>query len=178
MINNKFLWYVTCLVTLLQAAVISWHYFNPQVEFIGLLNGRYLSQLPSWYSLILMPLFSLGCLLAIRKRLQRCKVKRGKAATYALIGFVFSFNYGATLAGSYYWAMDLYTAALLIGIAVIGFTVKAYRTECVFGFALSLSFVVGALQAILLAVATAVACWILYKARQLPLHFGQHNSYT
>ncbi len=178
MIKNKFLWCVTVLVALLQAAVLCWHYFNPKIVFIGVLDAPYLLDVPSWFSLVVMPIFSLCCLLLMRKRLQSTTVNRGKATTYALIGFVFSFNYGATLAGSYYWAMELYTVMLIIGIAVIACIVKSYRAECVFGFALSLSFVIGALQALELALVTASVCWLLYKCRKLPLHFARDNSFT
>lgn len=133
-------------------------------------------EIPSWSAVILMPTFVYICLCLIQTQFKQNTRKRAKVTTFSLIGFLLSFNYGATISGSVYLGYPDYVGVLIIAIAFIAFLVKAYRAECILGFALSLSIVFGALSAIVYSVITAAMCYALYKLRVFTLQCYRQNS--
>lgn len=176
MLKNKFIWSVTAFTAMLQLLLLNYEANHYILTIYTFSTYPYSFELPNWSAVILMPTFVYICLCLIQTRFKQNARKRAKTATFTLIGFLLSFNYGATISGSVYLGYADYVGILIIAIAFIAFLVKAYRAECILGFALSLCIVFGALSGIVYSVITAAMCYALYKLRLFTLQCHQQNS--
>lgn len=176
MLKSKLIWSLTLLAALLQLSLLNGSGNHHTLTIYTFSTQPITITLFEWTTVLLMPAFVYLCLCAIQKRFQLQKQNRAHTTTLTLIGFVLSFNFGATIAGGTYFDFSDYAGLLLIALPFIAFFLKAYRAECILGFALSLSWVFGTLSAITYSLVAALVCFALYKLRIYTLHCHRQNS--
>lgn len=176
MVKNNSAWYLALIVAVIQLIILLWQTFYLKVPNYHLLHDPELPSVSNWWNLLVLPLMTLICLKITQTRILKNQKNHAEANTSALIGLVFAFNFGATVAGSYHLGMTAYVWMLLAALPIVSLFVRIYHAECILGLVFSISFVFGALSSLCFALCVAIVGYVLYTTRQLVISHVRHAS--
>ncbi|WP_372766170.1 hypothetical protein [Pseudoalteromonas sp.] len=170
MLKNKLIWTLTALMGILQFGLINLDTKHFTLTIYTFSPNSLVFPLPDWLSMILIPSFVCVALLIMKMEFNRYTYKRAQT-TLTLIGFVLSFNYGASISGCVYLGFLNYANLLFFVVVFIAPLIKIYRAECMLGFTLGLSFIFGTLSAIIYTSVLAGICFVIYTLRKITLTY-------
>lgn len=151
-------------VLIIQIILIAWQLKNNQVAEYSFSFEHYRLTITNWWNLVLLPVTAYICLQHSHKRILKAKKhKQAGENTLRLIGFILSFNFGATMAGCNYLNMEFYSLFMLACLFVISIKINVVRAECLMGFVLSMSVIYGAVISMLYALAIAILCYLINR---------------
>ena len=139
----------------LGAVLLAHEAFHGGVQSHHLLDRPDLPAISNWFGLLVLPL--LGWLLGIRLRNQLALPDRSGLPAGVWIGLVCSLMYGGAMAIFFAVGASAWTSDLFVGLFVLSAVLPVYRTECIFGFVLGMTFTFGAILPTLVAVVFAAA---------------------
>lgn len=144
------------------AALLAHEYLNGGVRSHHLLDRPDLPAISNGFGLLILPI--LGWLLGIRFRAHLTSSIGSGLSICILAGLVCSLMYGGALAISFELGPSAWTSGLFFGLFLLAAVLPIYRTECIFGFVVGMTFTFGAVLPTLVAVVFAAVSVVVHFA--------------
>lgn len=164
--RSDFRLYGTALVLLAELAHLTWEHFHGGVLRHHLLNRADLPAISNGWGSLLLPSLTWYLMGRINKRSE--VLSDGRAGAFpnsVIVGFVGSLLFGILLSSSFTFGHATLTGYLFQGLLVLALVIPVYRSECVLGFVLGMTFVFGAVLPT--AIASLIAAFSLLIHRTI-----------
>lgn len=141
------------------AALLAHEYANGGVRSHHLLDRADLPAISNGFGLVVLPV--LGALFGLRIGKARAPSARSGSSAGVWLGLVAATAYGGGLAVSFALGASTITSSLLLGLFVLAVVLPIYRTECILGFVVGMTFTFGAVLPALVATVFATISLVL-----------------
>jgi hypothetical protein len=125
---------------------LMWNYFHGGVPSHHVLQRKDLPEISNWWGALLLPILTWIVLQRIQKRLYTNQDGTvSKTSKIAVYGFLGSLIYGMTLATFFTLGFSEPPFYMLIGLLFIALFYPIFRSECLLGFVLGMTYTFGAI---------------------------------
>jgi hypothetical protein len=139
--------YFTGIVTLGIWSLLAWHHFNGGIPSHHILARQDLPEISNGWGGLLLPLLTWFLLYRVQQRLQRNPSEVSGAfgiPSTVLYGFAGALGFGILLSTFFTLGLSEIPFYMLIGLLLLAFFFPIFRSECLLGFVIGMTFTFGA----------------------------------
>jgi len=143
--------YFTVIVTLAIWGLLIWNYFHGGVPSHHILAREDLPSFSNWWGALLLPLLTWFLLYRIQRRLIKTEGKSPETLPIKVwMAFVVSLLFGIMLAVFFSFGISDLPGHMLLSILAIALFFPVYRSECLLGFVIGMTYTFGAVLPMLI----------------------------
>jgi hypothetical protein len=178
MSEKKFLKASLYFITFVSIAIwslLTWNYFNGGIPSHHLLARKDLPEVSNGWGALLLPLLTCWLLYRIRRRVYPINGQQALVTTFPkaiLLGFFVALFLGILLATSFTFGNDVIPQIIMISILLLALIFPIYRSECILGFVLGMTYTFGAVLPIIISGLMALLGAIIYFLLRPVIIFG------
>lgn len=161
----KFRLYATSAVTVAIWSLLIWEHFHGGVPSHHILADENLPKISNWWGALLIPALSWFLLYRTQKRLFNAEItiNTSEEQKKALLGFLGALLIGFLVVVCFSLGYPSTIDKILLGILLMAFFMPVYRSECILGFVLGMTYTFGAVLPIAVACILAAIGFVIYR---------------
>jgi hypothetical protein len=157
--------YLTALVTMAILSLLIWNYFHGGVPSHHVLQRKDLPEISNWWGGILLPILTWFLLYRIQKRINKNENELiSNKSTSAIYGFIGALLFGILLSTFFTLGNTEMPFYMLVGLLPLALFYPIFRSECLLGFVIGMTFTFGAVLPTGIGTILAILGAIVYLA--------------
>jgi hypothetical protein len=134
--------YLTVLVTMAIFSLLLWDYYHGGVPSHHILQRKDLPEISNWWGGIVLPVLTWFLLYRVQKRINENELISNKS-TSAFYGFLGALCFGILLSTFFTLGNNEMPFYMLIGLLLLAMFYPIFRSECLLGFVIGMTFTFG-----------------------------------
>lgn len=157
--------YITGIITVGIWSLLLWDYFHGGVPSHHILHQKDLPAISNWWSGLVLPLLTLFVTYRIQKRLTRNdqELNHSKIPNDIIYGFLIALTFGVLLSLFFTLGYSNLTNYMMLGLILSTLFVPIYRSECLLGFVIGMTYTVGAVLPTGVGLILALIGFVLFR---------------
>jgi hypothetical protein len=160
--------YLTAIVTIAILSLLIWNYYHGGVPSHHILQREDLPEISNWWGAVLLPMLTCFLLYRIQERINNNNVDKSvsKKLTIVIYGFLGALSFGILLSTFFTFGNTEIPFYMLIGLLLLAMFFPIYRSECLLGFVIGMSFTFGVVLPTGIGTIFAILGVIIYRCIQ------------